>query len=178
MNKLRPFLVLLLVGVFFLNSSGCSSHDFSFKNLAKSDLDEVADHHYKEIEALLKDHTLKLYKRNPKYLKNLSGYANPTDSLDYRLKQIFDRPKKTKIPEGAHLVENDKASLPNPKLGHVSSSCWSVEYNNPFSIGVLKDGKNKIGQQLFAVYPLKNISIPVEIVSSHYVDPKGERVRV
>jgi sarcosine oxidase subunit alpha len=25
--------------------------------------------------------------------------------------------------------------------------------------------------------PLKNIVIPVEIVSSHYVDPKGERVR-
>jgi sarcosine oxidase subunit alpha len=25
--------------------------------------------------------------------------------------------------------------------------------------------------------PLKNKSIPVEIVSSHYVDPKGERVR-
>jgi sarcosine oxidase subunit alpha len=43
---------------------------------------------------------------------------------------------------------------------------------------VLKDGKNKIGQQLFAVYPLKDISIPVEVVSSHYVDPKGERVRV
>jgi sarcosine oxidase subunit alpha len=25
--------------------------------------------------------------------------------------------------------------------------------------------------------PLKNKVIPVEIVSSHYVDPKGERVR-
>jgi sarcosine oxidase subunit alpha len=25
--------------------------------------------------------------------------------------------------------------------------------------------------------PLKNKTIPVEIVSSHYVDPKGERVR-
>ncbi|MGI9269257.1 MAG: hypothetical protein ACR2PE_01895, partial [Porticoccus sp.] len=62
MNKLRPFLVLLLVGAFFLNSSGCSSHDFSFKNLAKSDLDEVADYHYKEIESLLKDLTFKLYK--------------------------------------------------------------------------------------------------------------------
>ena len=101
MNKLRPFLVLLLVGAFFLNSSGCSSHDFSFKNLAKSDLDEVADYHYKEIESLLKDLTFKLYKRNPKYLKNLSGYANLTDKIDYRLKQIFDRPKKTKIPEVA-----------------------------------------------------------------------------
>ena len=40
-----------------------------------------------------------------------------------------------------------------------------------------KNGKNMIGQKLFAMSPLKNKVIPVEIVSSHYVDPKGERVR-
>jgi len=85
--------------------------------------------------------------------------------------------KKTMIPEGSHLVSDSKATLPNPKLGHISASCWSVEYNNPFSLAILKDGKKKIGQRLYAVSPLKNKSIPVEIVSSHYVDPKGERVR-
>ncbi len=85
--------------------------------------------------------------------------------------------KKTMIPEGSHLVSDNKAKLPNPKLGHISASCWSVEYNNPFSLAILKDGRKKIGQHLYALSPLKNISIPVEIVSSHYVDPKGERVR-
>ena len=40
-----------------------------------------------------------------------------------------------------------------------------------------KDGKNMIGEKLFVMSPLKNKVIPVEIVSSHYVDPKGERVR-
>ena len=85
--------------------------------------------------------------------------------------------KKSKIPEGSHIVVDDKAPTPIPKLGHVSSSCWSVEYNNPFSIAILKDGKKQIGKQLIAVSPLKDISIPVEVVSSHYVDPKGERVR-
>jgi len=85
--------------------------------------------------------------------------------------------KKTSIPEGSHLVRDANAKLPNPKLGHISASCWSVEYNNPFSLAILKDGKNMIGQKLFAMSPLKNKSIPVEIVSSHYVDPKGERVR-
>jgi len=85
--------------------------------------------------------------------------------------------KKTMIPEGSHLVLDNKASLPNPKLGHISASCWSVEHNNPFSLAILKDGKNKIGKKLYAVSPLKNKSIQVEIVSSHYVDPKGERVR-
>ena len=85
--------------------------------------------------------------------------------------------KKTSIPEGSYIVKDAKAKLPNPKLGHVSASCWSVEYDNPFSLAIIKDGKNMIGQKLFAMSPLKNKVIPVEIVSSHYVDPKGERVR-
>ena len=75
------------------------------------------------------------------------------------------------------IVKDAKAKLPNPKLGHVSASCWSVEHDNPFSLAIIKDGKNMIGQKLFAMSPLKNKIIPVEIVSSHYVDPKGERVR-
>ncbi len=85
--------------------------------------------------------------------------------------------RKSSIPEGSHLVENEKAKLPNPKLGHVSSSCWSVENNNPFSLAIVNDGKNMIGKKLFAVSPLKNTSIEVEIISSHYVDPEGKRVR-
>jgi len=85
--------------------------------------------------------------------------------------------KKTMIPEGSHLVLDSNASLPNLKLGHISASCWSVEHNNPFSLAILKNGKKMIGEKLYALSPLKNKSIPVEIVSSHYVDSKGERVR-
>ena len=81
--------------------------------------------------------------------------------------------KKTTIPEGSHLVKDGNASSPNPKLGHVSASCWSVEYNNPFSLAIIQDGKNRIGEKLYAVSPLNNKNIAVEIVSSHYVDPKG-----
>ena len=46
-----------------------------------------------------------------------------------------------------------------------------------FSLAILRDGKKKIGEKLYAVSPLKNKNIAVEIVSSHYVDPKGGRVR-
>ena len=99
------------------------------------------------------------------------------DKNRQRVVGVVPLDKKTSIPEGSHLVKDPKAKLPNPKLGHISASCWSVEYNNPFSLAILKDGKNMIGQKLFAMSPLKNKTIPVEIVSSHYVDPKGERVR-
>ena len=61
------------------------------------------------------------------------------------------------------------------KLGHISASCWSVEYNNPFSLAILKDGKKRIGEKLFALSPLKNKSIEVEIVSSHIMLIQKER---
>ena len=85
--------------------------------------------------------------------------------------------KKTSIPEGSHLVKDSNTPLPNPKLGYISASCWSVEHDNPFSLAILKDGKKRIGEKLYALSPLKDKNIEVEIVSSHYVDPKGERVR-
>ena len=100
-----------------------------------------------------------------------------TSSTRQRVVGLVPIDKKTVIPEGSHLVKDAKAKLPNPKLGHISSSCWSVEYNNPFALAILQDGKNMIGEKLYAFSPLQNKTIPVEIVSSHYVDPKGERVR-
>jgi len=99
------------------------------------------------------------------------------DSSREKIVGVIPLDRKTMIPEGSHLVKDVNVSLPNPKLGHISASCWSVEYNNPFSLAILKDGKKRIGEKLYALSPLKNKSIPVEIISSHYVDPKGERVR-
>ena len=108
--------------------------------------------------------------------RSLSKLAfNKTDRQ--KIVGLIPLDRKTSIPEGSHLVIDKNATLPNPKLGHVSSSCWSVENNNPFSLAILKDGKNMIGKKLFAVSPLKNKSIEVEVISSHYVDHEGKRVR-
>jgi len=105
---------------------------------------------------------------------NREAFLNPSRE---KIVGVVPLDRKTMIPEGSHLVKDSKTSFPNPKLGHISASCWSVEYNNPFSLAILKEGKKKIGEKLYALSPLKNKSIPVEIVSSHYVDAKGERVR-
>ena len=105
---------------------------------------------------------------------NREAFLNPNRE---KIVGVVPLDKKTMIPEGSHLVSDSNASLPNPKLGHISASCWSVEYNNPFSLAILKEGKKRIGEKLYALSPLKNKNIPVEIVSSHYVDSKGERAR-
>ena len=105
---------------------------------------------------------------------NRQAFINPERE---KIVGVVPLDRKTMIPEGSHLVKDQNSVLPNPKLGYISASCWSVEYNNPFSLAILKEGKKKIGEKLYALSPLKNKSIPVEIVSSHYVDPKGERAR-
>jgi sarcosine oxidase subunit alpha len=105
---------------------------------------------------------------------NREAFLNPNRE---KIVGVVPLDKKTMIPEGSHLVSDANAALPNPKLGHISASCWSVEYNNPFSLAILKEGKKRIGEKLYALSPLKNKNIPVEVVSSHYVDSKGERVR-
>ena len=50
-------------------------------------------------------------------------------------------------------------------------------YYHDSAAAILKDGKKRLGEKLYVLSPLKNKIIPVEVVSSHYVDPKGERVR-
>ena len=65
---------------------------------------------------------------------NRQAFIEPTRE---KIVGVIPLDKKTMIPEGSHLVLDNNASLPNTKLGHISASCWSVEYNNPFSLAIL-----------------------------------------
>ena len=44
-------------------------------------------------------------------------------------------------------------------------------------LGMLKDGGNRQGEKMRLVSPLTDLTVDVEIVSAHFVDPEGERVR-
>lgn len=57
------------------------------KNLAKTDIDMVADGNYKALESLLKNMTVKLYKRNPAELRKVPG-----STIDLRITQLFTAP--------------------------------------------------------------------------------------
>ncbi|MDF2181857.1 hypothetical protein [Neptuniibacter sp. CAU 1671] len=72
--------VILLLG-------GCmepGKRPFQLKNLAKSDIDMVADAHIRETQRLARLLAIKLYKRNPRELKKVPGMT-----LDRRLDQLF-----------------------------------------------------------------------------------------
>jgi len=80
-----------------------------------------------------------------------------------------------KIRGGAHLVAADDTSTPRESLGHITSTTWSPALGKYIALGLLEDGPQRIGQKLIATYPLKNIDVEVEVVSSHFFDPEGAR---
>ena len=69
----------------FFALSGCSGYEL--KNIAKSDIDMVADEFIDESRRLVQELTVKLYKRNPRELKK-----NPGMTADMRLSQLKVNP--------------------------------------------------------------------------------------
>jgi len=66
--------------------TACGDLKFRPQNLVKSDIDLVADLHYGETQRLLRELTVKLYKRNPEQLRRSPGY-----SVEQRLDQLFSQ---------------------------------------------------------------------------------------
>ncbi|NIA67408.1 sarcosine oxidase subunit alpha family protein [Pelagibius litoralis] len=81
------------------------------------------------------------------------------------------------VRSGSHLIVPNGESPPR-SLGHVTSSTYSPALEKYIALGLLEDGRNRIGEALVATYPLKGHNVDVEVVSSHFFDPEGSRMHV
>ncbi len=77
------------------------------------------------------------------------------------------------VPEGAQLVADPNVAIPVPMLGHVTSSYRSAALGRTFALALVKDGRNRFGETVFA--PLGDRVIEATIVSSVLVDPENAR---
>ena len=82
------------------------------------------------------------------------------------------------MPRAAKLVENPDAALPNAMLGHVTAWCWSPNLNAWLALALLASGRQRHGQTIWAVSPLANAKIRVQVSAPCFIDPDGERLRV
>ena len=88
LSKLSPPLLILLLSAVLLLPGCRSAVDMSALNqLAKSDIDMVADTSLREMHLLMEDLLVKLYQRNPEELTKGRGL-----SIGHRKGQLFDRP--------------------------------------------------------------------------------------
>lgn len=81
------------------------------------------------------------------------------------------------IPAGAHLMSASGPVDAASDQGYVTSAAYSPALSTPIALALLKSGADRIGERMKAVSPVDDISIDVEVVSPHFVDPEGGRLR-
>ncbi len=81
------------------------------------------------------------------------------------------------IPRGAQLVADPQHALPNPMLGHVTSSCYSPTLGQPIALALLSGGRARHGERVFAESPLHGTTVEVTVTAAVFVDPEGARAR-
>ncbi|MBY4891982.1 sarcosine oxidase subunit alpha family protein [Rhodobacteraceae bacterium N5(2021)] len=81
------------------------------------------------------------------------------------------------VPAGAHLMTKGDPVDAAHDQGYVTSACYSPNLGCAIGIGFLKSGDTRIGEVIRLVSPLTGVDHDVEVVSAHFVDPEGERLR-
>jgi len=107
MTKINRWLVLLAATVMLAGCGGKDARPFDIKNLGKSDIDLVTDAHIRELKALTRELTIKLYKRNPVELSK----APAGMTVEKRLFQLFSTPKQQQFDELNNRYGNDAIEL-------------------------------------------------------------------
>jgi sarcosine oxidase subunit alpha len=79
-----------------------------------------------------------------------------------------------RLRNGTHLVDPSAVSK---SLGYITSSTPSVELEGWVGLALLTAGRTRIGQRMLCVSPIHDLSMTVEIVSPHFLDPENTRVR-
>jgi len=84
---------------------------------------------------------------------------------------------KSRIPRGAQIVADPGAKLPMDMQGEVTANCYSPNLKEYIGLGIVRRGPERHGERLWAISPLTNQCVEVELCSPHMFDPEGERLR-
>ncbi len=82
-----------------------------------------------------------------------------------------------KLTAGSHFINQGDPADAAHDQGYMTSVCYSPNVRSHIALGFLKGGAARKGEVLRAVNPLKDTEVLVEVVSAHFVDPEGERLR-
>jgi sarcosine oxidase subunit alpha len=82
-----------------------------------------------------------------------------------------------RVPAGSHLMSTGSPVDAAHDQGYITSACFSPNLNCHIGIGFLKAGDTRIGEVVRLVSPLTGQDHNVQVVSAHFIDPEGERLR-
>ena len=78
------------------------------------------------------------------------------------------------LEEGAQIVADPNQPIPMKMIGFVTSSYWSGTLGKSIAMALVEDGNNLMGKTLYV--PMPDEVIEVEVTSTVFYDPKGERL--
>ncbi len=78
---------------------------------------------------------------------------------------------------GAHFIDEGAPLTLASDQGWMTSVAYSPSLQTSIGLGFIRHGQERMGDQVLASSPLHNEQIAVTIVSPHFVDPQGERLR-
>ncbi len=94
-------------------------------------------------------------------------------------KMVGFRPvdRSQKLIAGSHFInKGDEATMANDQ-GWMTSVAYSPSLEHSVGLGFIKSGDTRMGEIVRAVSPVHDTEMEVEIVSAHFIDPEGERLR-
>ncbi|MEF3049028.1 sarcosine oxidase subunit alpha family protein [Pseudotabrizicola sp. L79] len=107
----------------------------------------------------------------------LSQREGMTRDDGYRLVGVKPVDPKASLSAGSHFMEIGAPVDLASDGGWLTSKVYSPHLGSDIALGYLKAGDQKIGRKMRAVNFLTKTDTEVEIVSPHFFDPKGERLR-
>ena len=107
----------------------------------------------------------------------LSARAGLTDAGGYRLVGVRPVNPADPLTAGSHFVATGKDAVAANDGGWLTSVVYSPHLGHQIALGYLKNGDTRLGERLRAVNLLAGTETEIEIVSPHFIDPEGERLR-
>ncbi|MFZ1470504.1 MAG: sarcosine oxidase subunit alpha family protein [Paracoccaceae bacterium] len=107
----------------------------------------------------------------------LSQREGMIDPNGYRIVGVRPVDPKGQLTAGSHFLEIGAEAVIANDGGWLTSKVYSPHLGCDIALGYLKAGDQKIGQRMRAVNLLAKTETEVEIVSPHFFDPEGERLR-
>lgn len=94
-----------------------------------------------------------------------------------RLVGLMPVAPQDKVVAGAHLFTDGAVRDMESDQGWVTSACYSPHLQSHIGLGFLENGADRIGEEIVAANPLEGGETRVTVVSPHFIDPEGGRLR-
>ena len=89
---------------------------------------------------------------------------------------LYPQNKVSPIPGGAQIIERPTLSEKFSVIGEVTSAARSPNMGHPIGLGLVQNGRNRLGEIVSIASPVTGHSFDVVLCNPVFFDPEGKRL--